>query len=297
MDKTSHTAIKGSVGKLPQITPLPKIYDGLIEELAKRNGVPELPTGIDELDQIIWGLHRKQLFIIAARPSEGKTALGLQIGWNLADAGRTVFFISLEMSREQLLERLVCNVMSIRNTDLREGKLTFDIKNRMEMFKKLIVEGRPKLLLTDDAGYRYEDIAVTVKRLTPRPDVLILDYIQLCSMGKYNSKLDAISEYVRALKQLAVEYNMAVVVLSQINRGVKERKDRRPLLEELKGSGTLEEHADSVTLLYWPYRNEDNVEDPTLYEVDVAKQRHGPTQKCELRFLPQHFRIESKYNA
>jgi len=274
--------------------PLAKIYDGLINDITKRQGTPELPTGIPELDRLLWGLHRKQLMIIAARPSEGKTTLGLQIAWNLADTGKTVFFISLEMSKEQLLERLLCNTMSIRNTDLRSGQITPDMDSRIDTFGKMIREHKPKLLLTDDIGYDWQDIQVTIEKLDPKPDVIILDYIQLCSMGKYHNKVDAISEYVRAMKQLSIEHDLAVVCLSQINRGIKDRKDRRPLMDELKGSGTLEEHADTVGLLYWPIRNED-VLDPSLYEVNIAKQRHGATQTVDLSFEPQHYRITGRH--
>ena len=106
-------------------------------------------------------------------------------------------------------------------------------------------------------------------------------------------KVEAISEYVRAMKQLSVEHNIAMVVLSQINRGVADRKDRRPLLEELKGSGTLEEHCDTEALLYWPWRNkEKKCDDPTKYEVNIAKQRHGPVMEVTLKFSPQSYRIE-----
>ena len=230
---------QGSGIRPESIQPLARIFAGLSDNIAQRTTRPELPTGISSLDTILWGLHRKQVLCIAARPSEGKTTLGLQIAWNLADAHFVVHFISLEMSKEQLVERQLCNTMNIHNTKLRHGQVDDTIKSKMAHFKTMLDEQKPKLLITDDVGYHYKQIEDLIDRLNPRPDVVMLDYIQLCTLGRHDSKVEAISEYVRALKQLAVEKNIAIVILSQINRGIKDRADKRPRLEELKGSGCI----------------------------------------------------------
>ena len=280
--------------KIKDIKPLSALFEGLKADFKTRIGKPGLPTGIDELDAVLWGVHRQQVLCIASRPSEGKTTLGMQLAWNLADTGKSVYFISLEMSRHQLVERLLCNLMSIRNTDLRSGAITAETHTKIGLFEKLLRESKPKLTITDNIGYDYTEIEQVIKHLSSKPDIIILDYIQLCSLGRHGSRVESISEYVRALKQLSVEMDAAVILLSQINRGVRERSDRRPLLEELKGSGTLEEHCDTVALLYWVSRNEGDCADPTEYEVNIAKQRHGPTMTVKLKFLPQFYRIESR---
>ena len=233
------------VGKLRNNKTLSRIYTGWKDEVDQRKqwkGIPELPYGIKALDNLCWGLHRKQVCCIAARPSEGKTTLGLNIGWNLSDAGKTVYFISLEMSKEQLLERIFCDVFSVHNTKIRTGQIDTETERKMESFERLVNEQKPSLLIRDDLGYNYQEIEYAVKNLKPKADVIILDYIQLCSLGNYRNKQEAISEYIRAMKQLATEENIAVIVLSQINRKVGERTDRRPQLHELKGCV----HGDSI---------------------------------------------------
>jgi len=226
------------------------------------------------------------LVIIAGRPSEGKTSFGLQIAWEQANSGKITYFISLEMSKESLLERLFCQQFKVNNEKLRRGSLNEDIKTRLKLFKDTINE--MKLLITDGIGYQYKNLRELIEALSPKPDVVILDYIQLISsIGRY-STYEALTEYIRAFKEMANTYNFVGILLSQINRASLNRTGGKATMADLKGSGALEESADVLMTLYWPQRNEENVTDPNLFEVNVLKQRHGPTGKILVNFYPQH---------
>jgi len=278
-----------------EIVHLSEIFDGVKQDLKDRTSSPKLPTGLEGLDKIIWGLHKKELMTIGARPSEGKTALAGQIAFNLADNGHNVLFISLEMSKEQIVERLFCLTCKIHNAELREGRMSDYTKSRIETFEKLI-EHLP-MLIVDNCGYTFEDVEKLVAHMNPRPDVVILDYIQLVSYGGYSSQYHAITEYFRKLKELAKKYNCAMVVLSQIRRMDERRQNRRPTMDELKGSGSLEEHSDTIALLYWISHNEPSYLDRCEFEVHVAKQRHGTLGMVTFNFQPHFFAFENRENT
>lgn len=273
------------IKKLQQIKRLDGIFDNVITEIGQRGSTPRLPTTLESLDEQIWGLHKKEVAIIGARPAEGKSSLALQIAWSLANANKRVLFQSLEMSKEQLVERLLSHVMEVNNMELRRGEITETTKNKIESFKKIAKE--LPLLITDNIGYSSDETEYFIQRLDPPIDVLVLDYIQLCRLGKFSNRVDSITENLRAIKELSIKHNFSALVLSQISRAAtaSDRKDRRPMLQDLKGSGSLEEHADTVMLLYWPYNNEHGVE-PSDYEIGIEKQRHGPIGKVRLKFLP-----------
>jgi len=262
------------------------------EDLKSRKSVPQYPTKLRDLDKLIWGIHKKELFVIGARPSMGKTSLAGQLAFNLADANHNVLFISLEMSKEQIVERLFCNVTRINNLDLREGKIDDKVKARMDIFDKLI-ENLP-LCVVDRCGYNFSDIETLIKEMDPKPDIVFLDYIQLISQGRHQNKVSAIEEYFRRLKELSISYNLAMIVLSQIRRMSEGRQNRRPTMDELKGSGSLEEHSDSVALIYWIKRSEFSHEDINEFEINVAKQRHGAIGLVKVDFFPQYFSFSDR---
>jgi replicative DNA helicase len=277
---------------LPEIENLSVIFDGVKQDILSRGQEPKYPTNLKDLDRIIWGLHKKELFTLGARPSEGKTALAGQLAFNLADQGHNVLFISLEMSKEQIVERLFCNVTRTVNVTLREGQLDDNIAGRFEVFGTL-VEQLP-ILVVDKCGYEFDGVEQLVTEMAPKPDIVILDYIQLISQGRYGSKVQAIEEYFRRLKELSVSQDCAIVVLSQIRRPEERRQNRRPTMDELKGSGALEEHSDTIALIYWVKHNEIEHKDANEFEVNIAKQRHGPIGLLKLNFFPQFYLFEDR---
>jgi len=221
------------IEKIRRIERLDGIFSNVITSISTRGDLPRYPTGLEDLDEMIWGIHKKELLVIGARPTEGKSSLGLQIAWSLSNSQKRVLFLSLEMSKEQLVERLLSHTMEINNLELRRGSVSEESKAKMATFKD-IVEDLP-LLITDNMGYDVSEIDYLVSHLDPPIEVLFLDYIQLCHMGRFHSRVDAITEYLRAVKELSIKYDFAAVVLSQINRAATERKDRRPQLQDLKG--------------------------------------------------------------
>jgi len=229
---------------------------------------------------------------IGARPSEGKTALAGDIAFRLADNNNNVLFISLEMSKEQIVERMFCNATRTNNLKLREGGLNDETRKRVVVFEKLIEE--LPLLIVDQCGYDFRDVETLIREMDPRPDVVFLDYIQLISQGMYKQKFTAIEEYFRKLKELSVKYNFAMVCLSQIRRPEESRRAKRPTMDELKGSGALEEHSDTVALIYWIKHNEYGHPDVNEFEVNIAKQRHGAIGLVKLNFFPQHYLFQDR---
>lgn len=275
-----------------EVESLPQIFSGVKKDLESRQSSPKYPTGLKELDRIIWGLHKKELLTIGARPSEGKSSLAGQLAFNLADINNNVLFISLEMSRQQMVERMFCNVTKTNNLTLREGKMDDEIKKRLNIFDKLI-EDLP-LIVVDNCGYDFSDVEKIIKEMEPKPDIVFLDYIQLVSQKGYSSKSMAVEEYFRKMKELSVEYDFAMVVISQIKRMDEKRQNRRPTMDELKWSGAIEEHSDAIILLYWIIHSEFGYGDPNEYEMNVAKQRHGPIGLTKFNFYPQYYRFEDR---
>lgn len=275
-----------------EIVSLPEIFSGVSKDFLNRDSKPDLPVGLKDLDKIIWGLHRKELLTIGARPSIGKSSLATQIALNLNDEHHNVLFISLEMSKEQIVERMFCNLTGTDNMALREGKINDELKSRIPHFLKMASE--MPMLVVDNCGYNFNDVEKLIIEMEPRPDVVFLDYIQMVSQGRHSSKAMAVEEYFRKLKELSVSYNFSMVVLSQIKRMDEKRQDKRPTMDELKWSGALEEHSDTVILLYWPSHDVPNYLDRKDYEVNVAKQRHGRTEIIKINFLPYYYRFENR---
>jgi replicative DNA helicase len=268
-----------------------EIYEDWEKSLQSRSRTPEMPLSLTELNRILWGVHRGELLIIGARPSQGKTSLCLQIAQDLATSGFVTYFVSLETSRMGILERMFCQKCSISNEQMRMGIISEGVKEKMEQFKTWVQD--VPLLITDRIGYKFSEITNILTHVKPKPDVLILDYIQM--VGCYGtSKLDAITEYMRQLKELATEHNIALIVASQINRGNMERTNQRPMLSDLKGSGALEETADCVLGLYWNMKHED-CKDPSQFEIAVMKQRDGATGIVKVNFFPQYYQFKDRF--
>lgn len=270
-----------------RIESLDILVQQVVADLKTRSQTPELPTGLPMLDEAIWGLHRNEVTVIAARPGEGKTTLALQIGLHLADEHKKVLFVSLEMTRHQLTERILVQLTQFDAWNLRTGVKLEEFLEKLAplnngFFKDL------NLRLVDGFGYTIPQLQHLLNQMVKEgggpPDVLIVDFIQLIAPEGLQ-KFDAISEYLRSLKELAMRYNMAILICSQVNReGVKQAK-QRPKLEHLKGSGAIEELADCVIICWWQELGTEENPQGTKYWLCIEKQRHGsPGQMISVRF-------------
>jgi replicative DNA helicase len=251
-----------------------EIYESLRQDIVQRTDEIKYPFGLTELDEKTLGVHKKELLCIGARTSAGKSAFAVNMTKHLVDKGVKVAYFSLEMSSEQLVERLVTNLCEINNIELRAGRGLRDLESRESVFKSWA--DNIHLLIDDKYGYHFDNVVRIAEEL--RPDFVILDYIQMISTkGFRGGKLEAIEEYIRKIKQLANEYDMGAVVLSQLNRSAE--GDAR--MSKLKWAGVLEEHSDTVILLEWNWEKDE-------YLIRIEKQRHGMVGNLRVDFKPQY---------
>lgn len=263
--------------------------------------VPGLATGYRYLDQITTGLHAGELVIIAARPAMGKTAFALNIAQNVAVrvANSTVAIFSLEMSAESLVNRMICAEGSIDAQHLRTGKLSKD--ETKSLFSSMDTLSRANIFIDDTAGIKISEIRAKSRRLAERSglSLIIVDYLQLIDGGgSAENRQQEVSMISRSLKKLAKELGVPVIALSQLSRGVEQRQDKRPMMSDLRESGSIEQDADIVSFLYrddYYERDESNDEDdgpvegddqPSTSEMEVIidKNRSGPRGTVKLLF-------------
>ena len=263
-----------------------------IERASKTKGsVTGLPTGFTDLDYKTSGLQPSDFILIAARPSMGKTAFVLNIAQYMAfKKDKAVAIFSLEMSREQLMNRLFSMESKVDSQNLRTGNL------KDEDWSKLIESagmiGESKLIIDDTPGISIGELRSKCRKykLEHGLDIVIIDYLQLMtgSGRRTDSRQQEISDISRALKALARELNVPVVALSQLSRAVEQRTDHRPMLSDLRESGAIEQDADVVMFIYRDdYYNKDS-EDKGIAEIIIAKQRNGPIGTVNLVWLPDY---------
>jgi replicative DNA helicase len=256
--------------------------------------VSGIPTGFTDLDELTAGLQNNELVILAARPSVGKTAMALNMVRHIIVEDQIpVFFVSLEQSRIELAERLLCCQAKVDSHHLRQGRLSRDD------MQKLIEGGerlsRAPLYIDDTPAQSMLRIAANARRLKRRKDVrlVVIDYLQLIEPeNRRDPRQEQVAQTSRRLKFLARELHIPVMALAQVNRSSEDRQDHRPRLADLRESGSIEQDADTVLLLHRPGRFEGTEEDNTV-EVHVAKQRNGPTDMVTLTFLKQFMRFEN----
>lgn len=262
-----------------------------IEAAAKNRGaVTGIPTGFIDLDYRTAGMQPSDLILIAARPSMGKTAFEL----NLADymafrKNYTVALFSLEMSKEQLVNRLFSQEAGVDAQKLRTGQL--DDRDWERLIAGASVIGQSKLIIDDTPGISISELRSKCRKykLEHNLDIIMIDYLQLMTgSGRSESRQLEIAEISRSLKSLARELNVPVVALSQLSRQVEQRPDHRPMLSDLRDSGAIEQDADVVMFLYRDdYYNHDS-DKKGILEVIIAKQRNGPIGTVELAWLPEY---------
>jgi replicative DNA helicase len=257
----------------------------------KPDGVSGITTGLRDLDQQIGGLHQSDLVILAARPGMGKTALATHIAAAAAAQGPVLFF-SLEMGGEQLAQRVLSEQSGIDGHALRTGKLSNDDFGRL--VAALTGTTSLKLVVDDTPSLTVPAIRTRARRVSRKQglSLIVIDYVQLIECpSKDGNRVQELTKITRGLKAIAKELNVPVIALSQLNRGVENREDRRPRLADLRDSGSIEQDADVVMFLYREeyYARQDC--DPSIKgvaEIDIAKQRHGPIGTVNVFFDPAH---------
>ncbi len=262
-----------------------------IEAASKTKGsVTGIPTGFLDLDYRTAGLQPSDLILIAARPAMGKTAFVLNIAQHVAfRQNKTVAIFSLEMSKEQLVNRMFSLESNVDAQHLRTGQLND------EEWEKLIesagIIGRSNLFIDDTPGITVAELRTKCRKLSMEKNLsmVIIDYLQLMSgSGRSESRQQEISEISRSLKGLARELNVPVLALSQLSRAVEQRPDKRPMMSDLRESGAIEQDADIVMFIYRDdYYNHDS-EKKDIAEIIIAKQRSGPIGTVELVWLPHY---------
>lgn len=259
-----------------------------IEDLYKRKAeVTGLATGFTELDRMTAGLHPGELIIFAARPSMGKTAFSLNIAAHAAmKLKKTVAYFSLEMGKEAVMTRMLAAEAKVSMSELRSGRIQDSSWPRLINAAGLLSEAT--LYVDDTPGISPFEIRARCRRLKAQHglDIIIIDYLQMMDLKiRVESRERAVAEISKALKAISKEMQIPVIALAQLNRGVEGRSDRRPMLSDLRESGSIEQDADVIGMLYREdYYDKDDPEKTGHAEVIIGKQRNGPTGTVKLRF-------------
>ena len=268
-------------------TILHKVFDRLTELSQSDSLIPGLSTGLRDLDMKINGLNKSDLLLVAARPAMGKSAFALNIAVNVAKKyKKTVAVFNLEMSREQLVLRLLASESFIDMQKLATGKLSEEEWGKLCMGSAAL--SQTDIRIDDNPSVTVADINAKCRRLD-NLGLVVIDYLQLMQGSGYgkgsDNRVTVVGEISRSLKIMAKELNVPVVCLSQLSRAVEGRTDKRPILSDLRESGAIEQDADSVMFLYRDEYYNENTEDKGLAECIVAKNRHGETGTIKMQWF------------
>ncbi len=274
--------------------PIDKVVLNAVDriEAAYRAGgnITGIPTGFVDLDYKTSGLQPSDLVLIAARPSMGKTAFVLNIAQHMAfRQNKSVAIFSLEMSKEQLINRLFSLEGNISGEHLRNGKL--DDAEWDKLAEAASTIGDSRLVIDDTPGIKVSDLRSKCRKykLEKGLDIIIIDYLQLMTgSGRTDSRQQEISDISRSLKGLARELNVPVVALSQLNRDLEKRNDKRPMMSDLRESGAIEQDADLIMFIYRDQVYNKDTEKPDVAEIIIGKQRNGPIGTVELAWLSEY---------
>ncbi|EIJ80173.1 replicative DNA helicase [Bacillus methanolicus PB1] len=281
---------------------LVRTYDK-IEMLHNRKGeITGLETGFRELDKMTAGFQRNDLIIVAARPSVGKTAFALNIAQNVATkTGENIAIFSLEMGAEQLVMRMLCAEGNINSQRLRTGTLTDEDWGKLTMAMGSL--SNTGIFIDDTPGIRISEIRSKCRRLKQDHGLgmVVIDYLQLIqgSGRPSENRQQEVSEISRSLKGLARELEVPVIALSQLSRGVEQRQDKRPMMSDIRESGSIEQDADIVAFLYRDDYYNKETENKDIIEIIIAKQRNGPVGTVELAFVKEYNKfvnLERRFN-
>ncbi|NMO94214.1 replicative DNA helicase [Paenibacillus lemnae] len=254
-----------------------------------RGNTTGIPSGFVDLDKMTSGFQRNDLIIVAARPSVGKTAFALNIAQNVAiRAKETVAIFSLEMSAPQLVQRMICAEANLDAGVMRNGDFKGD-EDWSKLTMGIAALSEAEIYIDDTPGVTVADIRAKCRRLKKEKGLgmILIDYLQLIhGRGKAGeNRQQEVSEISRTLKQIARELEVPVIALSQLSRGVEQRQDKRPMMSDLRESGSIEQDADIVAFLYRDDYYNQETEKKNIIEIIIAKQRNGPVGTVELVFL------------
>ncbi|KGM57311.1 DNA helicase [Lysobacter arseniciresistens ZS79] len=277
-------------------TALSEAFDVLQTRYASGGSVTGLPTGYTEFDEMTAGLQPTDLLILAARPAMGKTTLALNIAEYAAiKSKKAVAVFSMEMSASQLALRLISSNGRVNAQRLRSGQLEDEDWSRVTSAIRMLKEA--KIFIDDTPGLSPDALRAKARRLKREHDLglVVIDYLQLMAVpGNSENRATEISEISRSLKHLAKELNVPVIALSQLNRSLEQRADKRPVMADLRESGAIEQDADVIVFIYRDdYYNKENSPDKGLAEVIIGKQRNGPTGSIKLKFFGEYTRFDN----
>lgn len=277
-------------------TIVPKAF-AAVEQLYKRKElITGVPTGYHELDKMTAGLQPSDLIILAARPSMGKTSFAMNIAQHASLVEKTgVAVFSLEMSKEQLVMRLLSSVGRIDSQRIRTGKLKSEDWPKLTRAVGMLSES--PIFIDDTPAISVLEMRAKVRRLASQHEIglIVVDYLQLMRGRSVENRTQEISEISRSLKALAKEHTVPVIALSQLNRGLESRTDKRPMMSDLRESGAIEQDADVICFIYRDEvynKAEDNPEKGTA-EIIIGKQRNGPTGTTKLTFINEWTMFEN----
>ena len=287
-----------------------EVFQEIVARMSGEGQNIAIPTGFNTLDQLV-GLGKGDLIILAARPSMGKTAFALNIALNVAGKNhrdesekKTVALFSLEMGADQLVSRMICSEGMLDSEKIKKGTLDNDDMMKLETAVHFL--NQKNIFIEDSAFIKVNEVKEKCKLLKNEHglDLVVVDYLQLLQGSKRtDNRQQEVSEISRSLKQMARELECPVIALSQLSRSVESRHDKRPMMSDLRESGSIEQDADIVSFLYRSdyYRSEDadenEVQEPSdvsTVEVIVAKNRNGQTGTAELAFMKRYNRFVSK---
>lgn len=264
---------------------------------SESGGITGIPTGFLDLDKVIGGLQPGNLIVVAARPSMGKTALALCIAEHAAlSDGKSVAIFSLEMSGDELIQRLLSSTAIVDAGRIRSGRLAPEDWSRVGRAADRLSAAR--LFIDDSEGVSIGEMRTKTRRLKSREglDLMIVDYLQLMEGSgsrREESRVQEISSISRGLKMLARDLNVPIIVVSQLNRSPDSRNDKRPMLSDLRESGAIEQDADLVFMIYRDEYYDPDSADQGVAEVNVAKNRHGPTERVRLTFRGSYAKFDN----
>ncbi len=274
---------------------LGSLFSPILEELealeAAGSDVTGLSTGFRDLDRKLTGLHPANLIIIAARPAMGKSALTANVAVNVALTGRPVAFFSLEMSKEEVAQRMLCAMARIDSMKLRTGKIGESAWPRLTDAAGRLYSA--PVFVDDSPVVTVTDIRAKCRRLKRQHGLalVVVDYMQLMQGSLRENRQQEIADISRSLKNLARELEVPIIAVSQLNRNLEQREDKRPRLGDLRESGSLEQDADIVIFIYRDEYYNEATEQKGIAEVIVAKHRAGSTGKVDMTFMPEFTRF------
>lgn len=285
------------------IADMPTVLESYLERLEQRCGNPDgivgTPTGFEQLDELTTGLQSGDLILVAGRPSMGKTALGLAMceGALNGRIAQSVQIYSLEMPTEQLLSRFIAMLGRVPLQNLHNGNMSDEHWGRVSTAIKILLTDWKNRLLIDDSSYMTSSILRSRIRKNARkhgtPSLILLDYLQIMRCPRLENRTQEIAEISRSLKVLAKEIGCPVVALSQLNRSLENRPDKRPNNGDLRDSGALEQDADVIMFIYRDELYDDKTPDKGIAEIIIGKQRNGPIGTVKVQYQSEITRFES----